>query len=219
MVVYHSVFMLALAQAAAADPKSAQCWECLRRLALELPETNPQQDPSYEQGLSPGSVLPALAACSLDDSEITTLQQIIKIFGDARFGPDGPGYVRDQLAQLPQLSSADRGTRDRTERRRSAARSASTSTATCRATWAARTKRPIASGVPAEQKADHQRYLARMAAQDAARSKRRITGDPLAGAPDADALPSSARALADSGGLCVSPAVPAIVDSPSGFPA
>ena len=91
-----------------ADPKNPQCWDCLRRLTMELPVVNPQEDPLYEQGLSPGSVLPALAQCSLDDSEISTLHTIIGIFTDAYVGGGGVAYVREQLAQMPQVNIDDR---------------------------------------------------------------------------------------------------------------
>jgi hypothetical protein len=91
-----------------ADPNRPQCWECLRHLAMELPEVNPQEDPSYEQGLTPGSVLPALTACSLDDSEIPDLQRIIQIFTDAQDGGGGTAYVQKQLEQMPQISADDR---------------------------------------------------------------------------------------------------------------
>lgn len=90
-----------------ADPKNPQCWDCLRRLAMELPATNPQEDPQYEQGLTPGSVLPSLSQCSLDDSEIPSLQQIIRVFTDAQVGNGGVAYVRKHLEQLPQLSKDD----------------------------------------------------------------------------------------------------------------
>jgi hypothetical protein len=101
--------MLALAgHAAHADPINPQCWECVRRLAMKLPETNPQEDPLYEQGLTPGSVLPALAQCSLDDGEIPTLQEIIEVFTDALVDGGGVAYVREHLAQIPKLSADDR---------------------------------------------------------------------------------------------------------------
>lgn len=99
---------MALAGPAAADPKSPQCWECLRRLAMELPALNPHEDPSYEQGLTPGSVLPALARCSLDDGAIPTLQKIIEVFTDAQVARGGATYVRDHLAELPQVNVDDR---------------------------------------------------------------------------------------------------------------
>jgi hypothetical protein len=99
---------LALAPSAHADPIRPQCWECLERLAMELPETNPQEDPSYEQGLTPGSVLPALTACSLDAGEIPNLRRIIQVFTDASVQGGGAGYVRKQLEQLPQVSADDR---------------------------------------------------------------------------------------------------------------
>jgi hypothetical protein len=91
-----------------ADPKNPQCWDCLRHLAMELPATNPQEDPQYEQGLTPGSVLPALSQCSLDDSEIPTLRQIIQIFTDAQVRNGGVAYVQEHLARLPQVSADDR---------------------------------------------------------------------------------------------------------------
>jgi hypothetical protein len=101
--------LMALAgHAARADPINPQCWECVRRLAMELPETNPQEDPSYEQGLTPGSVLPALSQCSLDDGEIPTLQQIIDVFTDALVENGGVAYVREHLAQVPKVSADDR---------------------------------------------------------------------------------------------------------------
>ncbi len=85
-----------------------QCWDCLQRLAMQLPATNPQEDPTYEQGLTPGSVLPALAVCSLDDSEIPDLNRIIQVFTDAQVNGGGPAYVEKHLEQLPQISPADR---------------------------------------------------------------------------------------------------------------
>ena len=105
---YFAAFVVAFAGSAAADPKSPQCWDCLQRLAMGFPAVNAQEDPSYEQGLTPGSVLPALANCSLDDGEISTLQQIIKIFTDAQVENGGAEYVRDHLAQLPDVSADDR---------------------------------------------------------------------------------------------------------------
>jgi hypothetical protein len=95
-------------QSAAADPVRPQCWDCLERLAMELPEINAQEDQSYEQGLTPGSVLPSLTACSLDDSEIPDLQQVIGIFTDAAVNGGGVGYVRKHLEQMPQVSADDR---------------------------------------------------------------------------------------------------------------
>ena len=58
---YFAAFVTVLAGTAAADPKSPQCWDCRQRLAMGLPAVNAQEDPSYEQGLTPGSVLPSLA--------------------------------------------------------------------------------------------------------------------------------------------------------------
>jgi hypothetical protein len=101
-------FMIALAGAAAADPKSPQCWDCLRRLAMELPAVNAQEDPSYEEGLTPGSVLPALSYCSFDDGQIPTLQQIIRVFTDAQAEHGGDAYVGDHLARMPEVSADDR---------------------------------------------------------------------------------------------------------------
>jgi hypothetical protein len=75
---------------------------------MELPAVNAQQDPSYEQGLTPGSVLPALAQCSLDDGEIPTLRAIIQVFTDAQVDGGGATYVRDHLAQLPAVNADDR---------------------------------------------------------------------------------------------------------------
>ena len=100
--------LLLAASPTAADPIRPQCWDCLQRLAMELPAVNPQEDPSYEQGLTPGSVLPALAACSLDDSEIPDLKKIIAIFTDASVDGGGPAAVEKHLEQLPQVSAADR---------------------------------------------------------------------------------------------------------------
>jgi len=91
-----------------ADPKSLQCWTCVERLAMELPADNPQEDPSYEQGLTPGSVLPALERCSVDDGEIPTLQQVIKVFADAQVTHSGAPYVREHLASLPGVNAEDR---------------------------------------------------------------------------------------------------------------
>jgi hypothetical protein len=90
------------------DPQRPQCWDCLQRLVMQLPEVNPQEDPQYEQGLPPGSVLPALAACSLDDSEIPSLQQVIQVFTDAQVQRGGAAYVQKQLEQMPQVSADDR---------------------------------------------------------------------------------------------------------------
>jgi len=92
---------------AVADPVSPQCWGCLRVLAMQLPPVNPQQDTSYEQGLSPGSVLPALSQCSLDDSELPVLRQIIRIFADA-LDDGGVAYVAAHLVNVPTLTADDR---------------------------------------------------------------------------------------------------------------
>jgi hypothetical protein len=104
-----AALIAALAGASArADPKSPQCWECVRRLAMELPEVNAQEDPSYEAGLTAGSVLPALTQCSLDDSDIPVLQQVIEVFTDALVDRGGAPYVREHLKQIPQVSADDR---------------------------------------------------------------------------------------------------------------
>jgi hypothetical protein len=87
---YFAAFVMALAGTAAADPQRPQCWDCLQRLAVGLPAVNAQEDPSYEQGLTPGSLSPGLAQCSLDDGAIPTLRRIIKIFTDAQV--DGATY-------------------------------------------------------------------------------------------------------------------------------
>jgi hypothetical protein len=93
---------------AGADPIRSQCWDCVQRLAMELPAVNPQEDPLYEQGLTAGSVLPALAQCSLDDGELPVLQQIIAVFTDALVGGGGAAYVREHLDHMPQVSTDDR---------------------------------------------------------------------------------------------------------------
>ena len=53
-------------------------------------------------------MLPALANCSLDDSEIPTLQEIIEVFTDAQVERGGAAYVREHLAQMPQVNVDDR---------------------------------------------------------------------------------------------------------------
>jgi hypothetical protein len=93
---------------AVADPIRPQCWDCLQRLALQLPEVNPQEDAQYEQGLPPGSVLPALSSCSFDDSETPTMRQIIDVFTDAQVQGSGAAYVQKRLEQMPQVSADDR---------------------------------------------------------------------------------------------------------------
>ena len=100
--------LLLAASTSHADPIRPQCWSCLQRLAMELPESNPQEDPSYEQGLTPGSVLPALTACSLDETELPDLRQIIKVFSDASADRTGVAYVQKHLEQMPQVSADDR---------------------------------------------------------------------------------------------------------------
>jgi len=93
---------------ARSDMPEPQCWTCLRSLAMRLPAVNPQEDSSYEDGLTPGSVLPALASCSLDDSELPDLRKIIQIFTDASMQRDGVVYVKERLEQLPQMKADDR---------------------------------------------------------------------------------------------------------------
>jgi hypothetical protein len=91
----------------AAQDDNRQCWDCLERLAMTFPEKNPQEDPFFEDGLSPGSVVGAFAKCSLDDSEIPVLQRIIGVLSDALFEKDPLAYVREHLKQIPDLSDAD----------------------------------------------------------------------------------------------------------------
>jgi hypothetical protein len=93
---------------ARADPIRMQCWDCLQRLAMQLPAVNPQEDPSYEQGLTPGSVLPSLTTCSLDDGQIPDLRRIIQVFTDAQVQGGGVAYVRQQLEHMPEVSADDR---------------------------------------------------------------------------------------------------------------
>lgn len=93
---------------AEAEAKKPQCWTCVESLAMELSEVNDHEDPAYEAGLTPGSVLPALSQCSLNDAEIPDLQQIINIFTDALVDGGGTAYVRQHLEQMPQLSADDR---------------------------------------------------------------------------------------------------------------
>ena len=94
--------------AAFAAPAKPQCWSCLERLAMELPEVNPYEDPMYEQELPSASVLPALSNCSLDEGEISDLRQIIQIFTDAAVSRGGVSYVRDKLEHMPQVDAEDR---------------------------------------------------------------------------------------------------------------
>ena len=101
------VALLLVPTAPHADPIRPQCWDCLKRLAMDLPAVNPQEDPSYEQGLTPGSVLPALAACSLDEGEIPDLQMLIEIFSEASMN-GGVRYVQQHLEQMPRISAEDR---------------------------------------------------------------------------------------------------------------
>jgi hypothetical protein len=108
LVSLAALALFLLAGPAAADPIRPQCWDCLQHLAMQLPAVNPQEDPQYEQGLTPGSVLPALAACSLDDSELPVLQQIIQVFTEASVQRGGAGYVQQHLEQMPQVSADDR---------------------------------------------------------------------------------------------------------------
>ena len=91
-----------------ADEENRQCWDCLKRLAMEFPEKNPQEDPFFEDGISPNSVVGAFVKCSLDDTEIPVLQQIINVFTDALFTKDGLSYVREHLKGIPDLGDEDR---------------------------------------------------------------------------------------------------------------
>jgi len=91
-----------------ADEENRQCWDCLKRLAMDFPEKNPQEDPFLEDGLSVASVVGAFGKCSLDDSEIATLRRIIGVFSDALFEKDGVAYVREHLKAIPNLSNEDR---------------------------------------------------------------------------------------------------------------
>ena len=91
-----------------ADEENRQCWDCLKRLAMDFPEKNPQEDPFLEDGLSVASVVGAFEKCSLDDSEIPTLQRIIGVFSDALFQKDGVAYVREHLNAIPDMSNEDR---------------------------------------------------------------------------------------------------------------
>lgn len=106
--MYLASLLVAIAGSTALAEQRPQCWDCVQHLAMELPEINPQEDPSYEQGLTPASVLPALFACNLDDDDIPLLQQIIKVFTDALVGGGGAAYVREHLDQMPQISADDR---------------------------------------------------------------------------------------------------------------
>jgi hypothetical protein len=99
---------LALPGSSAHAASKPQCWDCVERLTMELPEVNPSEDPEYEKGLSPASVLPALSQCSLDDSEIPDLKRIIDIFTEALVDGGGTAYVKDHLASMPQLNAVDR---------------------------------------------------------------------------------------------------------------
>jgi hypothetical protein len=55
---------------------------------MGFPAVNALEDPTYEQGLTPGSVLPALAQCSLDDREIPKLRRQVGRWGEAGLGHD-----------------------------------------------------------------------------------------------------------------------------------
>jgi len=107
--IYLTSLMIALAGLTVrAEQTKSQCWDCLQRLARELPAVNAQEDPTYEQGLTSASVLPALSQCSLDDGDSPVLQQIIEIFTDALVEGGGAAYVREHLEQMPQVSMDDR---------------------------------------------------------------------------------------------------------------
>jgi hypothetical protein len=102
------LLLLWAASTANAGPRPPQCWDCVESLAMALPENNELQDPTYEQGLTPASVLPALSRCSLDESELPTLETLIDVFTDAWVSGGGVEQVRQQLDQVPKLSSEDR---------------------------------------------------------------------------------------------------------------
>ena len=103
-----AVAVLIPPSAGLADEENHQCWDCLQRLAMEFPEKNPQEDPFFEDALPPSSAVGAFVKCSLDDSEIPVLQQIISVFTDALFKKDGVSYVREHLKGIPDLSDEDR---------------------------------------------------------------------------------------------------------------
>jgi hypothetical protein len=92
----------------AAEEGNRQCWDCLKQLAMEFPEKNPQEDPFFEDGLSVASTVGAFTKCSLDDAEIPTLQKIISVFSDALVEKDGVAYVRERLTAIPTLSDEER---------------------------------------------------------------------------------------------------------------
>ena len=101
------VAVLIPSSAGLADEENRQCWDCLERLAMEFPEKNPQEDPFFEDALSPSSVVGAFVKCSLDDTEFPVLQQIINVFTDALFKKDGVSYVREHLKGIPDVSDED----------------------------------------------------------------------------------------------------------------
>jgi hypothetical protein len=72
-----AVAILIPPSAGLADEENRQCWDCLKRLAMQFPAKNPQEDPFFEDALPPSSAVGAFVKCSLDDSEIPVLQQII----------------------------------------------------------------------------------------------------------------------------------------------
>ena len=102
-----AVAVLIPSSAGLADEGNRQCWDCLKRLAMEFPEKNPQEDPFFEDGLPPYSAVGAFVKCSLDDTEIPVLQQVISVFTDALFKKDGVSYVREHLKGIPNLSDED----------------------------------------------------------------------------------------------------------------
>lgn len=91
-----------------ADVGNHQCWDCLKQLAMQFPEKNPQEDPSFQDELSVTSAVGAFSKCSLDDAEIPMLRQIIGVFSDAQLQKDGVGYVREHLKAISALSDEDR---------------------------------------------------------------------------------------------------------------
>ena len=93
-----------------AETKPQQCWDCVEHLAMALPASNAQEDPSYEAELTPASVLPALSRCSLDESEVPTLQRLIAVFTDAWVSGGGADQVRQHLDRMPKLNAEERAT-------------------------------------------------------------------------------------------------------------
>ena len=74
---------------------------------MELPAVNPQADPTYEEGLTPGSVLPALTTCSLDDGELPVLRKIIQVFTELRLAAAASPMCGSTWSRCPR-SAGDR---------------------------------------------------------------------------------------------------------------